>query len=70
MSFAELGRLGAIPKDFVATMVQMTRLRNRLVQLYWDIDPDYVYSLLQNHLGDFDLFKTNIVAYLNREEMK
>lgn len=67
--FIELSRLGAIPTEFVETMVQMTRFRNRLVHLYWEIDADYVYTLLQNHLADFDLFNASIVDYLNREDI-
>jgi len=65
--FVELGILGAIPTDFVETMIQMTRFRSRLVHLYWDIDPDYVYTIVQSHLTDFDSFKSNIIDDLNRE---
>ena len=38
----------------------MARVRNRLVHLYWDVDDERVYELLQEALGDVDRFGTAI----------
>lgn len=37
--FRVLVEAGYLERDYAERMVQMVRLRNRLVHLYWDIDP-------------------------------
>lgn len=44
----------------------MAKLRNRLVHLYRELDPDAVYDILQNNLGDFEAFQDAVVGLLNR----
>ncbi|MEW6621808.1 MAG: DUF86 domain-containing protein [Bacillota bacterium] len=43
-------------QDFAATLIKMARFRNRLVHVYWKIDDDILYDILQNDLKDFDVF--------------
>jgi uncharacterized protein YutE (UPF0331/DUF86 family) len=65
--FEELGKLGAIPQDFVQTMLQMVKFRNRLVHLYWNVDTEQLYEILKERLSDIEKFKDSIVNYLKQE---
>jgi len=42
----------------------MVQFRNRLVHLYWEIDAEIVYEILQKNLGDFDVFTKYVVNYI------
>jgi len=65
--FEELGKLGAIPRDFVQTMLQMVKFRNRLVHIYWNVDTEQLYGILKEGLGDIEKFKDSIISYLKQE---
>jgi uncharacterized protein YutE (UPF0331/DUF86 family) len=65
--FVELGKLGVIPHEFVPTMLQMVKFRNRLVHIYWDIGPQQLYKILNERLGDMEKFRDYIVDYLRKE---
>jgi len=65
----QLGKLGILPEDFVETMIRMVRFRNRIVHMYWDIDPEQLYDILQNHMTDFTRFREYVVDYLNRTSL-
>ena len=45
----------------------MTRFRNRLVHIYWDIDTDVVYQILQENIDDFRRIHEVIVDYFNKK---
>ena len=62
-------RLGVVEDDFKERLTKMARFRNRLVHLYWEIDPETVYQLLQDNLDDFKLFQEKVVAYLNQNKL-
>jgi uncharacterized protein YutE (UPF0331/DUF86 family) len=38
--FTVLSQAGYLDRDFGERMVEMVGLRNRLVHLYWDVDPE------------------------------
>jgi len=44
----------------------MARFRNRLVHLYWDVEAETIYNILQSHLSDFERFREYILRYLER----
>lgn len=67
--FQEMHRLGIVEDDFKERLVKMARFRNRLVHLYWEIDPETVYQLLQDNLDDFKRFQEMVVAYLNQNKL-
>lgn len=54
--FIQLVRIGIIDKDLSESMINMARFRNRLVHVYWDVDPGTIYNYLNNNLGDFHSF--------------
>ncbi|NOZ07057.1 MAG: DUF86 domain-containing protein [Chloroflexi bacterium] len=67
-AFAVLAEQGVVDKDFLPTLARMARFRNRLVHLYWEVDPNTIYQILQENLADFDRFKTLVITYLARIE--
>lgn len=42
----------------------MARFRNRIVHLYADVDEDVVYDILQNNIGDFEMYIRVVERYL------
>ncbi len=63
--FIELGRLEIIPQEFTDTMIRMVRFRNRMVHMYWNIDPDQIYNILTENVSDFMRFREYIIASMN-----
>jgi len=63
-SFEILAEQEIITTQFLTTLKQMARFRNRLVHIYWEIDDGELYEILQNHLGDFDRFAKAIIDFM------
>jgi len=57
-----------IPDDFLPVAQQMVKFRNRLVHLYWEVDEEQVYDILQTRLDDFDRFESYIRKLISNEE--
>jgi len=63
-SFEILAEREIIPETFVPILRKMVQFRNRLVHLYWEVDAEIVYEILQENLGDFDVFAKYVVDYV------
>ena len=63
-SFEILTERGIFPPTFLPTLHRMVQFRNRLVHLYWEIDAEIIYEILQKNLGDFDIFVKHILSYM------
>jgi uncharacterized protein YutE (UPF0331/DUF86 family) len=62
-------REGILPRSHWESFLQMASFRNRLVHLYEEIDPGQVFSLLEEHLGDFEAFISAITRrYFSPDE--
>ncbi len=66
--FKEMHKLGIVELDFMQQLINMAKFRNRLVHIYWQVDPENVYQFLQENLDDFKLFEKKVVAYLNQNK--
>jgi len=66
-AFKVLNEKGIFPNDFMDTLGNMVRFRNRLVHLYNKIDDEMIYEIVQFRLVDFDLFKSYIFDFLKKE---
>jgi uncharacterized protein YutE (UPF0331/DUF86 family) len=62
--FVQLKNIGAIDSSFCDRLVQMAKFRNRLVHLYWEIDPKEIYRIIQDNIDDFKLFEESVVKFL------
>ena len=63
--FDVLAEHGIVDAHFLPALRSMARFRNRLVHLYWDVDPATIYRLLQENLDDFDRFAQVMLAALS-----
>lgn len=68
-TFQVLGEQGVYDKDFLKALKDMARFRNRLTHLYWEVDNDQVYEILQSRLIDFKTFLDRIAAFLKLEKL-
>lgn len=45
------------------TLKQMVQFRNRLVHVYWDIEPKVLWQIIQEELGDIERCARNLAKY-------
>jgi uncharacterized protein YutE (UPF0331/DUF86 family) len=62
--FRGMQKLGVVDGKFAERLVRMAKFRNLLVHLYWEIDKEEVYKMLQENLEDFVLFQRCVVEFL------
>ncbi len=62
--------LGVFDEEYGARLVEMSKFRNRLVHLYWEIDKEMVYDFIQNNLDDFRLFQEKVIVFLNKNKLE
>ena len=55
-TFRVLAENKILPAELTATLIKMAKFSNRLVHLYWKIDVDFLFTILQNNLEDFSPF--------------
>ena len=67
-AFEVLAENGVVPSDFLPTLLKMVRFRNRLVHLYWELDEQSLYEILQHNLGDFDAYARYVTEYMATRE--
>jgi uncharacterized protein YutE (UPF0331/DUF86 family) len=65
-AFRSLQEIGILPPDFAVEMQAMARFRNRLVHLYWEIEAQMIYDILQTRLGDLERFSYLISTYTKK----
>jgi uncharacterized protein YutE (UPF0331/DUF86 family) len=53
-----------VDAEFSARLQRMSRFRNRLIHIYWDIDDETVYNLLQEDVCDIEEFLTRYLQAL------
>jgi uncharacterized protein YutE (UPF0331/DUF86 family) len=55
-------QIGALTPD--ENYTRMVRLRNFIVHRYEHIDPDVLANMINRHLGDFEKFRDEVLAYV------
>ena len=65
-TFRILSQKNILNDDLLKNLVLMTKFRNRIVHLYWEIDDKVVYQIMQNNLNDFIEFKRKIKEYIKQ----
>ena len=66
-TFRVMGEVGALDTDFSDDLRNMAKFRNRLVHLYWEVDDQQLYEILQNRLVDFKKFLDSLASFLEWE---
>lgn len=64
--FIIMRKLKIIDSEFSEQLVKMAKFRNRLVHLYWDIDPEETYRILHENIDDLKTFQNSVVDFLNK----
>ena len=62
--FAILADLKVIKPDLAKRLKQMARFRNLFVHLYWKVDNQRVYQVIQDSLGDLDTFRQQVSTWV------
>ena len=66
-TFSVMGEQGAFDKELTKDLANMARFRNRLVHLYWEVDDEQLYEILQERLDDFKKFLDAMARFLGWE---
>jgi len=64
--FKILGREKIIPLELSEKFIYIVKFRNKLVHLYWEIEPEEVYSYLQKDVIDLEDFYNIITDLLKK----
>jgi uncharacterized protein YutE (UPF0331/DUF86 family) len=64
-TFKVLADTSVIEKGFSIELEKMARFRNRLVDLYWDVDIAEVWKIIQTRLDDFEKYISQLGSYLS-----
>ncbi|MCK4790506.1 MAG: DUF86 domain-containing protein [Desulfobacteraceae bacterium] len=67
-TFRVMGEVGAMDGDFAEELAKMAKFRNRLVHLYWEVDDEQVYEIIQKRLDDFKKLLDSISSFLGWED--
>ena len=65
--FEKLKQADVLSQDMQGKLKAMRGLRNVLVHEYADIDDERVLEVITHRLDDFEKFKTEVLAYLNKK---
>lgn len=63
--FVVLAELDVVTPELVNRLKQMARFRNLIVHLYWRVDNARVYQIIQDNLDDLDMFRQQVLTWLN-----
>jgi uncharacterized protein YutE (UPF0331/DUF86 family) len=64
-TFKVMAEAGIIDEAFSSELRNMAKFRNRLVHLYWEVNDEQVYDILQTRLKDFKKLIKALCAFLN-----
>jgi uncharacterized protein YutE (UPF0331/DUF86 family) len=68
-TFKVMAEVGALDVKFAEELFKMAKFRNRLVHLYWQVDDQQLYRIIQERLGDFKEFLDSISTFLAWENL-
>jgi uncharacterized protein YutE (UPF0331/DUF86 family) len=63
-TFQVLFEQGVFDEKFLKNLKAMTKFRNRLVHIYWEVNNEQIYDYLQINLKDFTTFVNKISEFL------
>lgn len=65
----KLGEFGIVQKSFAdEALTRMAGYRNRLTHFYAEVAPKELYQIIQNNLGDFDVFLSAVKNIIENPE--
>ena len=63
-TFRVLAEKGVFDDEFTKALMQMARFRNRLVHIYWEVDVEELFRILQDRLGDIRKFLLKFGSFI------
>jgi uncharacterized protein YutE (UPF0331/DUF86 family) len=69
-TFQVLAENGAFGDELTQTLKEMAKFRNRLTHLYWEVNDDQVFKILQSRLHDFKAFLDGVAAFLHLNSLQ
>ena len=69
-TFRVMAEAGALDVSFSNELINMAKFRNRLVHLYWEVDDQQLYEILQDRLDDFKRLLDSIAEFLGLEDLQ
>jgi uncharacterized protein YutE (UPF0331/DUF86 family) len=69
-TFTVMEEAGVVDEMFATRLRAMAKFRNRLVHIYWEVDDETLYDILQSNLEDFGQFLRSLDRYLGLENKK
>ena len=66
-TFKVMEEEGIIESEFADRLQMMARFRNRLVHIYWKIDDEYIYKILNEDIDDLGKLVEKISDHLDSE---
>jgi len=63
-TFRAMGEEGAFSKEFVEKFVEMARFRNKIVHIYWAVDEEIIYEIIQDDIDDIEEFIDRFAKFL------
>lgn len=66
-TFRVMAEEGIIRSEFADRLEMMARFRNRLVHIYWKIDDDFIYKILDEDIDDLGKLVEKISDHLDSE---
>ncbi len=63
-TFRVMEEVGIIGSEFADRLEMMARFRNRLVHIYWKIDDDFIYKILDEDIDDLGKLVEEISPHL------
>lgn len=66
-TFEIMGQSGLIPEGLAEELSDLAGFRNVLVHIYWQLDLDQVYGILQSDLKTLESFLENIKRLLDQD---
>jgi uncharacterized protein YutE (UPF0331/DUF86 family) len=65
--FNKLQKKGIISPGLAGRLKSMKGFRNILVHRYGEVDDELVFGFLKKNLGDFDMFRKEIVSFVGKK---
>lgn len=65
-SFRILKDEGALSQELTLKLMDMARFRNRLVHIYWDVDDEMIYEILNQDINDIRTFLKAYLEFLKK----
>jgi len=58
-----------ITQGLEPAMIEVTKFRNRLVHVYWNISPEFVYNIIHGNLEDINQYLKQIAIYISENNL-